>query len=109
MPTNSHTDVPVHPGLFVRKIVERHDLSITDAAEVLGISRTALSAFLNAHASLSADMALRVEKAFGVKLETLMGMQSHYDIAQARTRATNINISPYSPKRAANGRAVAKC
>lgn len=108
MTADQSSQTPIHPGLFVRKIVEDNGLSVTEAAEVLGLSRTALSAFLNAHASLSTEMALRVEKAFGVTLETLMGMQSSYDIAQARQRPTNINVMRYSPSRATPRRAGAK-
>jgi len=93
-------DTPVHPGCFVRtEIIEPFELSVTEAAEVLGISRTALSAFLNERTSLSPDMALRVEKAFGMSMETLMRMQNNFDIAQARKRAGNINVSPFVPRR----------
>ena len=53
---------------------------MTAAAEVLGVTRVALSAFLNERSSLSPDMALRIEKAFGVTMDTLMRMQSSYDI-----------------------------
>ena len=68
---------PSHPGLFIRtEIVEPHGLSVTDAAKVLGVTRPALSALLNGRAALSAEMALRVEKAFGVNMDTLLRMQT---------------------------------
>ena len=90
---------PPHPGGFVRtEIVEPMELSVTDAARVLGITRAALSAFLNEHSSLSPDMALRIEKAFGVSMDTLMRMQNSYDIAQARRRAGEIDVARYVPK-----------
>lgn len=90
---------PIHPGHFVRaEIIDRHGLSVTEAAVIIGVSRTALSSFLNAHASLSADMALRMDKAFNVNLEFLMRMQSDYDIAQARSRAADIDVAPYLPR-----------
>lgn len=90
---------PPHPGGFVRtEIVEPMELSVTDAAKALGITRAALSAFLNEHSSLSPDMALRIEKAFGVSMDTLMRMQSSYDIAQARKREGEINVARYVPK-----------
>ena len=73
---------PVHPGDFIRtEIIEAHGLSVTAAAKVLGVSRPALSNLLNQNADLSGEMALRIEKAFGVNMDTLMRMQAAYDIA----------------------------
>lgn len=87
---------PPHPGDFIRtEIIEAHDLTVTAAAKVLGVGRPALSSLLNGKASLSGDMALRLEKAFGVDMETLMRMQSSYDIAQARQRERNIQVRRY--------------
>lgn len=87
---------PVHPGGFVKnEIIEGYGLSVTGAAEALGISRPALSAFLNERAQLSPEMALRLEKAFGLSMDTLMRMQNSYDIAQARKRADEIDVRPY--------------
>ena len=64
---------PVHPGKFLRtEIIDAHDLSVTEAAKVPGVSRPTLSSLLNAKADLSGDMVLRFEKAFGVDMETLM-------------------------------------
>lgn len=89
---------PPHPGSFVRaEIIEPADLSVTAAADVLGVTRPALSNFLNEKASLSPDMALRIEKAFGVSMDTLMRMQSSFDIAQARKREGEIKVAPYRP------------
>ena len=90
---------PAHPGGFVKtEIIEPLGLSVTDAAQVLGITRAALSAFLNERAALSPDMAIRVEKAFGVSMETLMRMQNSFEIAQARKRAGEIAVARYVPK-----------
>ena len=87
---------PAHPGVFVRsEIIEPLELSVTDAATALGITRVALSAFLNERAALSPEMALRVEKAFGVKMDTLMRMQSSYDIAKTRLRENDIQVERY--------------
>jgi addiction module HigA family antidote len=61
----------------------------------LGVSRVALSSLLNAQADLSGDMALRIEKAFGVRMETLMRMQSSYDIVQTREREKLITVRRY--------------
>src|ERR1035438_7880517 len=84
---------PPHPGDFIRtEIVEAAGLSVTDAAKALQVSRPALSSLLNSKANLSGDMALRIEKAFGVKMDILMRMQSSYDIAQTRKREKNIRV-----------------
>lgn len=87
---------PVHPGEFIRaEILEPHDLSVTASAQVLGVTRQALSSLLNGQADLSGDMALRIEKAFGVRIETLMRMQSSYDIVQTRQREKLITVRRY--------------
>jgi addiction module HigA family antidote len=65
---------------------------VTAAATALGVSRPTLSSLLNGRAGLSGDMALRIEKAFGVKMDTLMRMQSAYDIAQTRQREKQIRV-----------------
>ena len=89
---------PPHPGRFVKtEIIEARGLTVTAAADVLGVTRPALSAFLNGRARLSADMALRFEKVFGVRLETLMHMQSSWDIAQARLRESEIVVNGFVP------------
>jgi addiction module HigA family antidote len=84
---------PPHPGNFIRtEIIEPAGLSVTAAAAALQVSRPALSSLLNGKADLSGDMALRIEKAFGVKMDTLMRMQSAYDIAQTRKREKEIRV-----------------
>ena len=90
---------PAHPGRFIKtEIIEPLGLSVTDAAHALGITRAALSAFLNERASLSPDMAIRIQKAFGVSMDTLMRMQNSYDIAQAHRREGAIKVQPYVAK-----------
>lgn len=90
---------PAHPGGFVKsEIIEPLGLSVTSAAQVLGVTRAALSAMLNERAHLSPEMALRVEKAFGVSMDTLMRMQNSYDIAQTRKREGEINVAPFKGK-----------
>jgi antitoxin HigA-1 len=89
---------PPHPGDFIRtEIIEPLGLSVTAAAQALGVSRPALSSLLNGKADLSGDMALRVEKAFGPKMDTLMRMQSAWDIARTRTRESKIRVRRYQP------------
>src|ERR1700740_3527905 len=84
---------PPHPGDFIRtEIIAPAGLSVTAAASALQVSRPALSSLLNRKADLSGDMALRIEKAFGVKMDTLMRMQSSYDIARTRLRERRIHV-----------------
>lgn len=92
---------PPHVGGFVKtEIIEPAGLKVVEAAAILGVSRQALSTFLNEHADLSADMALRIEKAFGVRMDTLMKMQSSYNIAQARLREDEIDVQPFASSEA---------
>jgi addiction module HigA family antidote len=83
------------------EIIDPLGLSVTAAAKVLGVTRPALSALLNGRAALSSDMALRIEKAFGPKMDTLMRMQTSYDIAQARRREAKIRVRRYVPAHSA--------
>ena len=84
---------PPHPGDFIRtEIIEAAGLTVTAGAIALRVSRPTLSSLLNGRADLSGDMALRIEKAFGVKMDTLMRMQSSYDIAQTRKRENQIRV-----------------
>jgi addiction module HigA family antidote len=89
---------PAHPGSFVREITTELGLNVTEAAKVLGVTRMALSNLLNEHAALSPEMAIRVEKAFGVSMETLMRMQTSFDVAQARQLEGDIAVKPYVAK-----------
>jgi antitoxin HigA-1 len=90
---------PAHPGGFIKhENIEPLGLSVTAAAEVLGVTRATLSTLFNERAHLSPEMALRVEKAFGVSMDTLMRMQNSYDIAQTRKREGEIKVSPFQGK-----------
>ena len=87
---------PAHPGGFVKhEVIEALNLTVTEAAAVLGVTRAALSAVLNERARLSPEMALRIEKAFGVSMDTLMRMQNSYDIAKTRRRAGEIKVASF--------------
>lgn len=87
---------PPHLGGFVRReILEPLGLSVTEAAAALDVTRQALSNLVNEKAALTADMALRLEKAFGVSMELLMRMQLAYDVAQARAREQKIKVKRY--------------
>jgi len=82
---------PPYPGDFIRtEVIEPAGLSVTAAAAALQVSRPTLSSLLNGKASLSGNMALRIEKAFGVKMDTLLRMQA--DIAQTRKRENQIRV-----------------
>ncbi|MXY33639.1 MAG: HigA family addiction module antidote protein [Boseongicola sp. SB0676_bin_33] len=86
---------PAHPGGFVKsEIVEAMGLTVTRAATALGVTRPALSALLNERASLSPEMALRIEKVFGVSMDTLLRMQTSYDIARTRRRESEFDLEP---------------
>ncbi|HEX8364277.1 MAG TPA: HigA family addiction module antitoxin [Allosphingosinicella sp.] len=86
----------VHPGEWLRtEILQPHRLSVTDAARHLGVTRQAMSALLNSRAGLSADMAIRFEKAFGVRADTLLRMQSAHELARARAREREIRVDRY--------------
>jgi len=88
---------PPHPGEFIQaEIIEAAGLTATAAAKAWRVSRPTLSSLLNGKAGLSGEMALRIEKAFGVKMDSLMRMQSSYDIAQPRKREKQIRGPRFS-------------
>lgn len=88
---------PPHPGGVIwRNVIEPLGLTVTAAAEALGVTRQALSNLINEKTSLSAEMALRIEKAFGPKLDQLMRMQLAYDLAQARKQEASIKVKKYA-------------
>lgn len=94
---------PSHPGAFVRtEVLEELGLTVTRAADVLGVRRATLSALLNGNASLSPEMALRIEKAFGVSMDVLLRMQAWYDASRMRARATEVEVARYEPSRRAS-------
>ena len=96
-PTGIRMKSPAHPGGFVKhEIIEPHGLTVTDAARILCVTRPALSALLNERATLSPETALRIDKAFGVSIDTLMRMQNSYDIAQARKREGEIHVARFT-------------
>ena len=89
---------PSHPVDFIRtEVIEELGLNVTRAALILGVRRATLSALLNGNASLSPEMALRIEKAFDVSMDLLLKMQAWYDSAQMRARASEIAVQRYEP------------
>jgi addiction module HigA family antidote len=90
---------PSHPGQFIKmEVIEPLGLSVTEAAKVLGVTRPALSALLNSRAALSPEMALRIEKAFGLKMDTLLRMQTSFEIHETRKQERTIKVKRYVPK-----------
>lgn len=88
-----HSSFAVHPGEWLRsEVVEPYGLSVTVTAQKLHVTRQAMSNLLNGSAGLSADMAIRFEKAFGVRADTMLRMQAAYDLAQARAHEKDIKV-----------------
>lgn len=88
-----HPSISVHPGLWLRReMIEPIGLSVSDAADKLGVSRQTMSKLLNGHQGLTGDMAIRFEKAFGLSAETMMRMQAAYELAQARAHEDEIVV-----------------
>ena len=92
---------PPHIGQVIwHGILEPLDLSITKAAGILGVRRATLSDLVNGKAALTAEMALRIHKAFGPDVDHLLRMQVAYDVAQVRKRAKEIKVKRYVAKAA---------
>jgi len=92
---------PPHPGAFIREeVLDELGLSIARAGEILGVRRATLSDFLNGKAGLSPEMALRIEKAFGISMDTLLRMQAWHDGYKMREHEAEIDVQPYKPETA---------
>jgi addiction module HigA family antidote len=88
-----HPSFAVHPGEWLREeIVGPSGLNVTELAHHLDVSRQSVSKLLNGRQGLSADMAIRFEKAFGLKAETLMRMQAAHELAEARAHEDEIAV-----------------
>lgn len=97
MALKMHPSFAVHAGEWLKsEIVEPANVSVTDLATHFGVSRQALSKLLNGNASLSADMAIRFEKAFEVRADTLLRMQTAYELAQARAHEDDIKVRKFA-------------
>lgn len=87
---------PVHPGRIIRHdCIKPLNLTVTKAAQILGISRSTLSNLLSGKAGVSPEMAIRLEKAFGSTAETWLRMQVTYDLAEARKHEDEITVQPF--------------
>jgi antitoxin HigA-1 len=84
---------PPHPGLSVRHdCIEPLGLTITDAARALGVTRQTLNNLVNGKASISPEMAIRLDKAFGGGADTWLRLQAAYDLAQVEKYAGKIKV-----------------
>lgn len=89
---------PPHPGEVIRELcIEPAGLTVTAAAEVLGVSRKALSELLNGHSGISPEMAVRLSKAFGGSIESWLTQQMQYDLAKISRKAAGIEVRRYEP------------
>jgi antitoxin HigA-1 len=90
--------MPPHPGEFIHdEILAELKLSVGEAAKILDVRRATLSDLVNGKAALSPEMALRIEKAFGVKMDTLLQMQAWHDARAMRRRTDKIHVRRYQP------------
>ena len=90
---------PTHPGFFIRRdCLERHGLTVTDAAYVLGVSRQALSNLLSGRSGISPEMALRLDLVFGGGAEAWMQRQVAHDLSEARKRSRSIRVHALTDK-----------
>jgi addiction module HigA family antidote len=84
---------PPHPGLSVRHdCIEALNLTVTEAADILGVTRQALNNLVNGKSGISPEMAIRLDKAFGGGAETWLRLQMAYDLAQARQHESEIKV-----------------
>jgi addiction module HigA family antidote len=89
---------PPHPGLSVKQdCLEPLGLSVTRAAQVLGVTRQTLNALVHGRRGISPEMAIRLDKAFGGGADTWLRLQAAYDLAQARQNADRIDVKRYVP------------
>jgi antitoxin HigA-1 len=87
---------PPHPGEIVREeCLAPLGLTVTDGARALGVSRQALNNLVNERSGISAEMAIRLEKAFGTSADLWVRLQTAYDLAQARGRESEIRVQRY--------------
>ena len=85
----------MHPGAAVRHCIEQNGLSVTDAAQILGVDRQTLSNLLNARSGISPEMAVRLEKAFGTSAREWLLRQLDYELVEIMRRANKIKVEPF--------------
>lgn len=88
---------PPHPGEVIRGLcLEPLEISVTDAAEALGVTRKTLSAILNGRAGISPEMALRLSMAFNTSPESWMNQQTQYDLWLAKKKKKRLRVKRLS-------------
>lgn len=86
---------PLHPGLIVKDaLIDNTDLSVTEAAERLGVTRTTLSRLLNCHCGISPEMALRLAKLFNTSIDMWVNIQAQYDVWLIQKQSKKIRVQP---------------
>lgn len=86
---------PPHPGEVIRELcLEPLGLSVTDAADALGVSRKTLSAVLNGKAGISPEMAVRLSIAFNTSAESWLAQQTQYELWHAEQRRNELKVKP---------------
>ncbi|WP_006787583.1 HigA family addiction module antitoxin [Thiorhodospira sibirica] len=84
---------PPHPGEIIKELyLEPLGISVTDAAEALGISRKTLSAILNGRAGISPEMAVRLSIAFDTSAESWLNQQSQYELWHAEQHRSKLQV-----------------
>ena len=89
----------IHPGMLIRRYcLDPHNLNVTDAAYVLGVSRQALSNLLSGRAGISPEMAIRLDLVFGGGAEAWLRRQTEHDLAEARQRSSDLVVHALNDK-----------
>ena len=90
--------IPCHPGLFITtELIQEAGLEIPEIAAMLGVEATAVADLVNGKTRLTPEMALRLEKAFDLKMDLLLPIQAWYDTEQMRARWDEVDVQPYTP------------
>lgn len=88
-----HATMAVHPGPWLkRNVIDHYEMTVTELADRLKVSRQAMSHLVNGKAALSPEMAIRFEKAFGIPADTMLRMQTAHDLADARQHEDEIDV-----------------
>lgn len=94
---------PPHPGGVVKDCIDDLELSVTEAARILGIARPTLSRIISGQSGISPEMALRLSMAFGSTPEMWLRLQSAYDLAQTRLHIDLVDVKRYEPAQHSTG------
>jgi antitoxin HigA-1 len=95
---------PVHPGIILREdVIKEYGLTVTDAAKMLGVTRSALSDVLNAKAAISAEMAFRVAAVFGGTADLWTRLQMKYHNWFAEEKIKSLKLKPFKPSQSHHG------